>query len=582
MRLTLLPRSSRFDRWFYYLDQLRPFDRIVFTVLFLIFIVSTAISIISFSNSFTVNQPERGGKLIEGAIGSPRFINPVLAITRADNDLVSLTYSGLLKLSPEGELVNDLAESVTISDDGRVYNIILRQDRKWHDGTPVTAEDVAYTISLIQKPELKSPLRGNWSGVTVELINRYEINFVIENPYTPFLENLTVGILPKHIWETLSDEELPFSQHNIEPIGSGPYEVSSVKRNEAGLVSEYQLDVSSHYTGNANLDSIVIRYYQDEEDIIKALHEGKIDATASLSEQWLDQISKNEFSFVSEPLPRIFAVFYNQNKNPALRDVAVRKALAAVIDREELVNLAVSGYGLPAYGAVPPEFTSTNEDPQSYSSKEERLQAAKNILENGGWVLSESGRYEKVIDGSNTPLTITLRSANGPIFETISGYLSTTWQELGADVSIELYEQSDLVQTIIRPRDYQALLFGADVGRSLDLYPFWHSSQREDPGLNVSLYASITSDQLVSDLRVATSSEAKIELLNKFSTEIENDQPASFLFAPSFEYVIRSHIKTADMKKLQRPSERFANVTDWYVNESKVWNFIANKIGNSL
>ncbi|OGG86201.1 hypothetical protein A2392_01940 [Candidatus Kaiserbacteria bacterium RIFOXYB1_FULL_46_14] len=565
------------DRWFSYLDQLRPFDRLVFGVLFLVFVFSLIVNSIILNQSFLVSVPEGGGKLIEGAIGSPRFINPVLAITRADHDLVALTYSGILRLSPSGEFENDLAESVTISDDGRVYNVILRQDRKWHDGTPVTAEDIAYTIALIQNPDLKSPLRGNWSGVTVELIGRYEINFVLENPYAPFVENMTVGILPKHIWETLSDEELPFSQHNIEPIGSGPYEVAEIKRNPAGLVSEYHLRVSPHYNEQTNLNQITIRFYQNEEAILNALKEGKINATGALSERWLNDISRDDFNFISEPLPRVFSVFYNQNKNPALRDKAVREALSVVVDRDELLKLAVNGYGRAAYSPLPPGFTDVPETTSNYGTKEERLKAARQILEAGGWAIGANGRYEKKIDGIDSPLTITMRSGNSLLFETISSYLTGIWQEMGADVSVELYEQSDLVQTIIRPRDYQILIFGADIGRSLDLYPFWHSSQREDPGLNVSLYANIAVDQLVSELRTATSSELRTDLLRQFSNEIANEQPATFLFAPSFEYVIDSHISTAEMKRIQRPSERFSNVTDWYMNESGVWSFFADR-----
>jgi len=577
MSLPSLPRSSWLDRWFNYLDQLRPFDRLVFGALFVIFFVSLIVNVISLNQSFLVNVPEDGGRLVEGAVGSPRFINPVLAITRADHDLVALTYSGILKLSPIGEFENDLAESVTVSDDGRVYNVILRQDRKWHDGSSVTAEDVAYTVALIQNPDLKSPLLGNWSGVTVELINRYEINFVLENPYAPFAENLTVGILPKHIWETLSDEELPFSQRNIEPIGSGPYEVEEIVRNPAGLVSEYKLRVSPHYNEKTNLDEITIRFYQNEEEILKALKEGEINATAALTERWLNEVPSDSFNFISEPLPRIFSVFYNQNKNPALRDKAVREALSVVIDREELLKLAVNGYGRVANSPLPPGFTDIEASASGYSTEEERIRAARQILEAGGWSIGENGRYEKEIDGIDTPLTLTMRSGNSLLFETVSSYLTRVWQELGADVTVELYEQSDLVQTIIRPRDYQVLLFGADIGRSLDLYPFWHSSQREDPGLNVSLYANITADQLVSELRTATSSQTRTDLLSQFANEIANEQPATFLFAPSFEYVVSSHIKTTEMKRLQRPSERFANVTDWYTNENGVWPFFSEQ-----
>jgi peptide/nickel transport system substrate-binding protein len=158
--------------------------------------------------------PVAGGSITEGIVGIPRFVNPVLAVTRADQDMSALLYSGLMKINEEGVLVPDMAESVTVSDDGRTYNVLVRRDTRFHDDTPLTARDVAFTIGLIQNPDLKSPLRGNWAGVTVEEISEYELNIVLDEPYTPFIENFTVGIIPRHIWSSLPIEQVPFSQRN--------------------------------------------------------------------------------------------------------------------------------------------------------------------------------------------------------------------------------------------------------------------------------------------------------------------------------------------------------------------------------
>lgn len=569
--------SSLFDKFFSYLDSLQPVDRVIFGTLLLIFVVATTYNFYIFASGFLVEVPVPGGTLIEGTIGSPRFINPVLAITRADNDLVALTHSGLLRLSGDGTLENDLAESITISDDGRVYNVVLRGDRYFHDGVKVTAEDVSFTIGLIQKAALKSPLRGNWSGVTVEVINSQELNLVLENPYTPFKENLTLGILPRHIWQTLSDEEFPFSQHNVEPVASGPYKISAVTRNSAGLASEYQLELSDDYRQEGHIQNIVFRFYQNEEEVVAALKAGEITSTASLSERFLTELEPEKFNFTSEPLPRVFSIFFNQNRNPVLRDAAARKALNLAIDRDELVSRTVGGFGSPTDTPIPAGWVELEDEAETPKSPEERLEEATKALIEGGWVKNQNGRWEKDIDGASMPLVITVRSANGMLFEKMASYLSETWQSLGAEVTFEFYEQGDLVQTIIRPRDYQALLFGMDIGRSLDLYPFWHSGSREDPGLNVSLYANITVDGLVNEMRTATSTEARDESIRKFVREVESEQPAIFLFTPSFEYVTKKNIIVAPMKKIQKPSERFSNVDDWYINQSGVWPIFVNE-----
>ena len=568
--------TSLFDKFFSYLDSLQPVDRVIFGTLLLVFLVATTYNFYVFARGFLVEVPVSGGTLVEGTIGSPRFINPVLAITRADNDLVALTHSGLLRLGEDGTLENDLAESITISEDGLVYNIIMHNDRYFHDGVKVTAEDVAFTIGLVQKASLKSPLRGNWSGVTVEVINSQELNLVLENPYAPFRENLTLGIMPKHIWQTLSDEEFPFSQHNVEPIGSGPYKISAITRNSAGLASEYQLELADDYRPDGHIKNIAFRFYQNEEEVISALKAGEITSTASLSERWLTELDREKFNFTSEPLPRVFSIFFNQNRNPVLRDESARKALNLVIDREELISRAVNGFGKPTNTPIPADWVDLESEEEPEKTDTERITEATQVLRDGGWVQNQSGRWEKEIDGASMPLVLTVRSANGVLFEKMASYLSETWQSLGAEVTFEFYEQSDLVQTIIRPRDYQALLFGMDVGRSLDLYPFWHSGSREDPGLNVSLYANIAVDNLVTQMRTATSTEARDETIRSFVTEIENEQPAIFLFTPSFEYVTEKNIIVAPMKKIQKPSERFSNVTDWYINQSGVWPIFVN------
>lgn len=561
-------RFGTFDRLFGYIDSLKASDRVVFFGLLTLFLMSLSIFTYTWGRSFLVEVPVEGGTLIEGVVGSPRFINPVLAITRADHDLVALTYSGLMQLSPAGELTNDLAESLTISDDGRVYNVILRSDARFHDGVPVTADDVAFTIGLIQNPELKSPLRGNWSGVTVEVIGPYELNLVLQNPYTPFKDNLTVGILPRHIWSSLTEEELPFSQHNIEPIGSGSYYIKAVKRNAAGLVSEYDLRVAQNYGDNPHIDKIVVRFYQNEVAAADALKNGEITATAALGEASLANLDKNRFYLVSETLPRVFAIFFNQNRNPVLRDLSVRQALSTAVDREALIAAAVGGYGQATFSPLPAGLKDS--DSENVGS-EERLNQARAILEKGGWTKRDDGLYHKTIDGQDSQLKFTVRSANGLLFERAAENLTATWRALGADVTFEFYEQSDLVQTIIRPRDYQALLFGMDVGRSLDLYPFWHSSSREDPGLNVSLYANISADSLVSKMRVATSTDERDRLIDQFVGEVEHDMPAVFLFSPSFIYTVANKVKTTEFGKIQRPSERWSNIEDWYMYESGVW-----------
>lgn len=351
-------RGQWFGRLINRIESARPSDRLILRSLFFAAIGCFVWGILLYNQAFVVSTPVPGGTVVEGVVGIPRFVNPVLAVTRADQDMSALLFSGLMKINTEGILIPDLAESITRSDDGKTYNIIMRRDNLFHDGTPLTARDVAFTIGLIQNPDLKSPLRGNWAGVTVEEISEYELNIVLDEAYTPFIENFTVGIIPRHIWSELPLEQIPFSQRNTEPIGSGPFSLEKVVRNDAGLIETYELERAE---SDVKLEALTIRFYQNEDDLTKAFSEGKLTSTTNLRAADIGTlVDTNVYNIIEKPLPRVFALFFNQNKSVALRDAAVREALDLAIDRNALVDTVLSGYGVPTDTPLPP----TNADSQ--------------------------------------------------------------------------------------------------------------------------------------------------------------------------------------------------------------------------
>jgi peptide/nickel transport system substrate-binding protein len=526
------------------------------------------------NTKYLTSIPSSGGTLVEGIVGTPRFVNPVLAITRADHDMVELIYSGLVKLNTEGTLVPNLAKSITVSEDGRTYNIVLKQDIKFHNGDTLTARDVAYTIALIQNPDLKSPLRGNWDGVLVEELGEYELNIVLEEAYPPFIENLTVGILPRSLWDELPTEQLPFSQNNTQPIGTGPYMVDDVLRNKSGLINAYKLVASPFSEEKPNIDTLVFNFYQNEDELLMALRGKKIAGTPSLTPEGLQQIDQDIYTIIQTPLPRTFSVFFNQNKSAALRDKAVREALNTAINRTELIDEVLAGRGIPINSPVPPGFNTVKSDgaTQIFSTEDQsRIEQAKTILRNGGWEESDLGFWQKEIDEETVPLSITISTANTELFDKTVRFIETQWSELGVQVSVDQFEQTDLVQGVIRPRSFEALLFGNDISRSLDLYPFWHSSQKDDPGLNIARYTNIDADALLEKIRVETDDSKKSEMIAKFTTIIIEEIPAIFLYTPTFSYVLDTRVSTTAFNKLSQPSDRFANIAQWHMEADKLW-----------
>jgi peptide/nickel transport system substrate-binding protein len=223
-------------------------ERIFFYVFVLIAIISGLTLLSRLNNRFLMTVPDYGGSFTEGIVGVPRFINPILALSDPDQDLVSLVFSGLLKATPEGTIIDDLSQEHTISDDGKTYSFTLREDAQFHDGKPVTTDDIAFTIERIQDPTVKSPKRTIWEGVVVKKIDSRRITFTLKQAYAPFIENFTLGILPRHIWKDIPSDQFSFSERNVEAVGSGPYAIKKVSRNSYGLPTFYNLRAFSDYS----------------------------------------------------------------------------------------------------------------------------------------------------------------------------------------------------------------------------------------------------------------------------------------------------------------------------------------------
>jgi len=569
----LRKRFSIANRFFGRLHTLRASDALVLKVALIVFAVYLGLFLIEKSTENMVQVPATGGTYTEGILGTPRFVNPVLAVTRADKDLTTLIFDGLMTLSEEGNLTPNIAESLTISEDGITYNVILRKDVKFHDGTPLTSRDVAFTVARIQDPGLSSPYRANFDGVIVEEVGEYEINFVLPEAYSPFVENLTFGILPSHIWKDAGTEEFPFSQHNSEPIGAGPYKIEKITRNASGIPQKYLLIANEVYhLGAPSIDRLELYFFPNKGALETAFSEGIVLGVSGVDPFELQDYGIQEAVHHLEriPLPRTIAVFFNQNKNTALRDASARKALNVAINRQTVIDAVLGGYGNELSSPVPPGFGLSVSHATDTPLGD--IDSARAILEDGGWEFNlETSVWEKEIDDITTPLSFTIATVNNSAFETTAEELRKAWEALGVPVTIKQFEQTDLTQAIIRPRDYEALLFGTHLGRPLDFYSFWHSSQKDDPGLNISLYTNITTDALLSSMRKETNVEARIETAQEFVNELSLETPAIFLYAPELLYIFPNKIENAIFTGVGEPHERFMGVHRWFIEKDSVW-----------
>ncbi|MBU6323765.1 MAG: peptide ABC transporter substrate-binding protein [Patescibacteria group bacterium] len=533
------------------------------TVFFGVLVLAAAAAAwLGLENRLLVSVPADGGSLTEGVLGSPRFVNPLLALSDADRDLTALTYAGLMGIDGDGNLVPVLASGYRISPDGKTYTFTLRKDAKFSDGTPVTADDVVFTVEKAQDPGLKSPEQASWDGIEAKALDATTVEFTLPSPYAPFLENTTLGILPANLWRNVSDEQFPFSDLETAPVGAGPFVVKNVSRNASGIITDYTLGASRTYVlGRPHLDRISFSFFSRQEDLAAALAAGAVDSAHSLPGA----------DALTAPYAEIFGVFFNPNENAVFARAEVRQALSLAIDREAITADVLGGYATPIMGPVPPGSGIT-ETPVPASAS--RIKDAAAILEKGGWTYDSDARTWKNKAAKQDSLSVTIRTSNVPELKAVASAVKADWEELGVPTDIELYEPGDLNQNVIRPRKFDALLFGMVVGRDRDLFAFWDSQERNDPGLNIASYANKNVDKLLEAARTESDPAKRVQDLQQIEDDISADYPAAFLYAPDFLYRVPAWLKGVTLPQITTPSDRFASVAGWYAATEKVWPFL--------
>ncbi|MEN9881353.1 MAG: hypothetical protein RLZZ308_536 [Candidatus Parcubacteria bacterium] len=514
----------------------------------LVFFFSSAIA---FNAKFLTEVPSYGGSVSEGIIGTPRFINPVLATTDQDKDVTTLVFAGLTKKMFDGSVSLDIAESINESDDGLHYIVTLKKNARFHDGENVTADDVLFTIDKIQNPTVKSPHKIEWEGVTAEKTGDSEVTFTLKKPFPLFMETLSIGILPKHVWKNLSDDQMSLSDFNVNAIGSGPYKIEHIVT-ESGIPKVFILKAHDRYTlGRPYIETITLSSYQNEKYLLKAFEDGDIQRIHGISPEKINTLDIATSSIHTSLLPRTFAIFFNPNKSESLADRNIRTALQLAIDKEKIIREIFYGYGKPLSSPYPFD---TDQESSEYNPEK-----AKELLQKN-----------KESTASST-LEISLTTANTEEMKKVAEMIQADWEKVGITTTIKIYDVSDLNQDIIKERDFQLLLFGAITQTPSDLYAFWHSSQRTFPGLNISNYVSKTLDEHLETLRSSKEEESRRLAYEEVRKEFKDEVPGIFLFAPSLIYITQDKNTTILPTYSYDNSSRFVFSEKWYRYTNKIW-----------
>lgn len=516
-------------------------------------------------SNVTKPVPTVGGEYREGILGQPRFINPLLATTDTDKALVRLVFSGLYKYDGNGQVVPDLAESMpTISENQRQYIVKLRQNAKWHNDQPVTAEDVVFTFKTLQDTQYDSPLRSQLASTLAEKTDDFTVTFTLKDASAPFIHNLTLPLISKSVWENVSPDEFAMSEANLKAVGSGPYLIRELNKLPDGSMQSMKLEsFSNFYTHQAYLDTIRLFFYTNYDDILEALHGKQIQGFGFVPFDQSFFLDRNKKNLVTRdlPLPQYQAVFFNLN-NKILADRYVRVALLYATNKDELIANVYNGNARAIAGPILPEQVA-DVDNKSYYFPEE----AKKLLDDAGWKYDEAAGVRKK---GNQALEFTITTNDFALNVKAAETLKAQWEAVNAKVNLNTLPTKELTETRIRPRQFDALVFAQNIGADPDPFVFWHSSQVKNPGLNLTGFSNATADKLINDARSTVDQTIRTASYKQFQSLIIAESPAIFLNQSVYVYTVDKDMQGVSLNSLFDPAYRFYDLQNWYRQERRV------------
>lgn len=513
-------------------------------------------------------QPAKGGIYTEGVVGRFTTANPLYATGSVDSSVARLVFSGLMKYNSQNQLVGDLAKEVKADERGMTYTVTLKDDVYWHDGEPVTPDDVIFTYQLIQNPDAKSPLQANWKSIKLEKLSDKTIQFTLPHPLASFKHLMTNGIVPKHRLERTPPSQLRTVEFNISsPVGSGPFKWDSIQiSGQTPETREEQIGLSAnkdYYDGIPNLDKFIVKAIHTQDGLEKQFNNQQVDAMVGLDKR-PDSIgtdtSINEYEI---PLNAQVMVFF-KTSNDILKDKVVRQALTKATNKAEIL----SGLAYPVASVKGPLLSSHVGYAPDIVQYPYNVQEANALLDQNGWVKGADGIREK--DGQK--LQFQIYSQNNSEYAYTTQILQRQWRDVGADVKVALEEDTEL-QSTIALHNYDALLYGITVGSDPDVYAYWHSSQadvRASSRLNFSEFKSPQADSALDGGRTRTDPVLRAVKYRPFLTAWQDEAPAVALYQPRFLYITRGRVYGFDSTVLNTATDRFANVQNWRVRTEHV------------
>lgn len=500
----------------------------------------------------TTPAPAYGDTLVEGALGEASTLLPILASDSASHSVAGQLYNGLVKYDKNLQIVGDLAESYQIARDGLTITFILRPNVRWHDGTPFTARDVLYTYRVIIDPKTPTAYSEDFKQVaSVTAPDDYTVVVRYRAPFAPALASWGTAILPAHLLEGKDITKSPLARR---PVGTGPFRFKEWVAGQK-IVLEANPD---YFEGRPYLDRYVYRVIPDSSTMYMELKAGGVDTMGLSPVQFARQTDtqrfKAQFNKYRYPSNGYLYLGYNL-RHPLFKDVRVRRAITAAINKDELIQGVLFGMGQKAHGPVVPGRWAYNATVKDIPFDPAY---AKRLLAEAGWQPGQDGIQYK--DGKPLRFTILTNQGNQQRLMTAQ-IIQQRLQQVGVDVRIRVVEWAAFLKEFIDKGNFEVVLLAWLTSQDPDMYDIWHSSKTKPGELNFIGYNNPEVDRLLEEGRSTFDIEKRTKAYFRIQEILVQEQPYTFLYVPDALPVVSARVRGIE----PAPAGIGHNIIKWYV-----------------
>lgn len=516
-----------------------------------------------YSSSYETTAFGEGGEYTEATLGEVKSMNPLYATTNSEKVLAKLMFANLTSPDISGHIGMDLAKSVTMDETGKIWTVVLRDNLQWSDGEPITADDIIYTVNLIDDDSAKTTISVDFSNVELEKVDEKTVTFTLPSAYMDFVDTLEFPLVPSHLLKDINPALVYEDGFSSNPVGSGPFVFKALQPGSGTnnyLQMVYLSRNENYYGGKTKLASFNVRSYDSLDKIAAAVKDSLVTATAENIDA--SKLKINNRTKLTNG--GVFAFFNTQS--PVLKSQTLRKAIRSGVDMEKVRE------GLSEMRKLDYPFLESQEEGLTYPELPEHdVEGAKELL-------MEKYKYDeagKLVDENDELVTVNLAVRKREPIRTVAERFANELRELGFTVVFNEFDDTqqnmDFFAQVLRPRDYDILFYEIDLGVSADPFVYYSSSQANSGGWNFSNYGNALVDDALLTARVTTDEQLRTAKLNAFLQRWVNEVPAMGIYRSVMEYYYQDEVRIfSDDANFTDPLDRFSDVKYWATSKTTV------------